>query len=79
VWSLSRHPNYFAEQAMWITIYLFSVAATGRYINWSFIGSLLLTLLFRGSADLSEGISANKYSAYKEYMKNTPMFIPKLF
>jgi len=79
VWKFSRHPNYFSEQAIWVTIYIFSIAATGRYINWSFIGSLLLMLLFRGSADLSEGISAKKYPAYKEYMQKTPMFIPKLF
>jgi steroid 5-alpha reductase family enzyme len=79
LFSVSRHPNYFAEQAIWVTVYLFSVAATGRLINWSFIGSLLLLLLFRGSADFSEGISAEKYPAYKEYQKKTPMFIPKIF
>jgi len=64
---------------MWVTIYLFSIAATSRYINWSFIGSLLLILLFKGSADLSEEISAQKYPAYQEYMQKTPRFIPKLF
>ena len=79
LWKYSRHPNYFAEQAMWVTIYLFSIAATSRYINWSFIGSLLLILLFKGSADLSEEISAQKYPAYQEYMQKTPRFIPKLF
>ena len=25
----SRHPNYFAEQAMWIVIYLFTITVTG--------------------------------------------------
>jgi steroid 5-alpha reductase family enzyme len=25
----SRHPNYFAEQAMWIVIYLFTISVTG--------------------------------------------------
>lgn len=64
---------------MWVTIYLFSIAATGRYINWSFIGSLLLILLFKGSGDLSEEIYTQKYTAYQEYMQNTPRFIPKLF
>jgi len=42
----SRHPNFFAEQCIWVCIYLFSVAATGRILNWSITGSLLLMLLF---------------------------------
>jgi steroid 5-alpha reductase family enzyme len=46
LFSRSRHPNYFAEQAIWASLYVFSVAATGRFINWSSIGSLLLMLLF---------------------------------
>jgi steroid 5-alpha reductase family enzyme len=79
VWSRSRHPNYFSEQAIWASVYIFSIAATGRVINWTMIGSLLLMLLFQGSADFSEGISAEKYPAYKEYCKKTPKFIPRLF
>jgi len=43
------------------------------------IGSLLLMLLFRGSADVSEGISASKYPEYKNYQKTVPIFIPRLW
>ena len=78
LWSLTRHPNYFAEQSLWLSFYVFSIAATGRFINWTMIGSLLLMLLFRGSADVSEGISASKYPEYKNYQKTVPIFIPKL-
>jgi steroid 5-alpha reductase family enzyme len=79
LWSVSRHPNYFAEQAIWLSMYVFSIASTGRFINWTMIGSLLLMLLFKGSADLSEGISAGKYPEYKKYQEKTPMFFPKLW
>lgn len=78
LWSRSRHPNYFAEQAIWVTFFLFSVAATGMP-NWSMAGCLLLILLFQGSANLSEGIQAQKYSGYRDYQKRTPRFIPRLF
>jgi steroid 5-alpha reductase family enzyme len=47
LWSLSRHPNYFAEQAIWVSFYLFSVAASGQWINWSSSGALLLIVLFK--------------------------------
>lgn len=79
LWSKVRHPNYAAEQAIWITFYFFSVSATGRWINWSMAGCLLLMLLFQGSSDFSEAISAEKYPLYKEYQKKVGRFFPKLF
>jgi steroid 5-alpha reductase family enzyme len=79
LWSKVRHPNYAAEQAIWITFYFFSVASTGRWINWSMAGCLLLMLLFQGSSDFSEAISAEKYPLYKEYQKKVGRFFPKLF
>lgn len=78
LWSYMRHPNYAAEQAIWIVFYLFSVSATGIYINWSIAGCLLLLLLFKGSSDFSEGISERKYNAYKDYKKRVGRFLPKL-
>jgi len=46
LWALVRHPNYSAEQAIWISFYLFSVSATGEWFNWSITGAILLVLLF---------------------------------
>lgn len=79
LWKWVRHPNYAAEQAIWITIYFFSVAATGQWINWSIAGCLLLVILFKGSSDFSEKISAEKYPKYKDYILNTGRFFPFLF
>jgi steroid 5-alpha reductase family enzyme len=77
LWSWCRHPNYFAEQSFWVVFYGFSVAATGRWVNGSAAGFILLLLLFQGSANFSEGISAGKYPAYKKYCESRPRFIPK--
>jgi steroid 5-alpha reductase family enzyme len=79
LWAKVRHPNYAAEQAIWISFYLFSVAATGRWINGSMVGAVLLLLLFQGSADFSEKISAEKYPEYREYLRKVGRFFPKLF
>lgn len=76
LWSLSRHPNYFAEQGVWISLYLFSISASGSIINWSISGSLLLVVLFMGSSSFGEEISAGKYPEYKEYQKRVPRFLP---
>jgi len=77
LWSWSRHPNYAAEQAIWVVFYLFSIVATGLWINWSIAGCLLLILLFKGSSDFSEGISEGKYPEYAEYKKRVGRFLPK--
>ncbi len=78
LWGRVRHPNYAAEQAIWLSFYLFSVAATGRWLNWSLTGAILLCLLFLGSSDFSEKISAGKYPAYKDYQKRVGRFFPVL-
>jgi steroid 5-alpha reductase family enzyme len=43
------------------------------------MGIILLLLLFQGSADFSEKISAEKYPAYKDYLKRVPRFLPKIW
>ena len=79
LWAFVRHPNYAGEQAIWISFYLFSATCTGRPINWSMAGCLLLMVLFQSSSDFSEGISSKKYAAYAEYKKRVGRFIPKFW
>jgi len=78
LWGIVRHPNYAMEQSIWVIFYLFSVNATGQWVNWTIGGCILLLILFKGSSDFSEELSANKYPAYKDYQKNVPRFIPFL-
>lgn len=76
LWAFSRHPNYFGEQGVWISFYFFSVIASGQWLNWSVAGCLLLVVLFQGSSNFSEEISAEKYPAYKDYQKRVNRFLP---
>ncbi len=76
LWAHMRHPNYMAEQAIWIVFYFYSVIATGYWINWTITGGLLLVLLFKGSSDFSESISEEKYPDYKRYQKSVGRFLP---
>ncbi|MCB0760179.1 MAG: DUF1295 domain-containing protein [Flavobacteriales bacterium] len=76
LWAWMRHPNYAAEQSIWVVFYLFSVVATGIPFNWTIAGCLLLILLFKGSSDFSEAVSAEKYPAYKTYQKRVGRFLP---
>jgi steroid 5-alpha reductase family enzyme len=79
LWGKMRHPNYAAEQAVWIVFYFFSVSATGSWLNWSVVGMILLVLLFWGSSNFSESISEGKYPDYAEYRKKVSRFVPFRF
>jgi len=72
----SRHPNFFCEQAMWWTYYVFSIAAGAGWLNWTITGAVLLTLLFQGSTNLTEKLSARKYPAYADYQRTTNRLMP---
>jgi steroid 5-alpha reductase family enzyme len=72
----SRHPNFFCEQAIWWSLYLFGVAAGGGWINLSLIGPVGLTLLFHGSTSFTEELSMKKYPAYADYKKRTSRLVP---
>ncbi len=78
LWGYVRHPNFIAEQCIWISFYFFGVAATGKWINWTLAGPLLLILLFLGSTRMTENISSGKYPGYAAYRKDVPKFIPGL-
>ena len=76
LWNLSRHPNYFAEQSVWCSFYVFSIAAGIGIINWSIAGALLLIVLFQGSSAFGEEITSSKYPGYDRYCQETPRFFP---
>lgn len=79
LWGLSRHPNYFAEQGIWCTFYLFTIAAGMDIINWTMIGALLILVLFQASSAFGEEISGGKYPTYKAYCDSLPRFFPKFW
>lgn len=76
LWSVSRHPNYFGEQAIWASLYLFSIGAGLYFFNWSIVGALLLIILFIGSSIFAEEISKSKYTEYANYQKKVSKFFP---
>jgi steroid 5-alpha reductase family enzyme len=72
----SRHPNFFCEQGMWWSFYLFAVAASGRWLDWPIAGPAILSLLFQGSTTLTERITLKKYPDYAVYQRTTSRLLP---
>lgn len=78
LFSIVRKPNYAAEQMIWISYYIFSVAASSQLWNWSCGGFISLIILFQGSGWLTEQITVRKYPAYAEYQRLVPLYIPNV-
>jgi steroid 5-alpha reductase family enzyme len=76
LFSTSRHPNFFAEQAQWWVLFFFGAIAADSVMQWTIVGPVLLTALFIGSYRLAEEISSSKYPAYVEYQKRVSPLIP---
>eukprot|EP00515_Schizochytrium_aggregatum_P014421 CAMPEP_0202083432 /NCGR_PEP_ID=MMETSP0964-20121228/23910_1 /ASSEMBLY_ACC=CAM_ASM_000500 /TAXON_ID=4773 /ORGANISM="Schizochytrium aggregatum, Strain ATCC28209" /LENGTH=180 /DNA_ID=CAMNT_0048651145 /DNA_START=1 /DNA_END=540 /DNA_ORIENTATION=- len=76
LFSICRHPNYAAEQGMWIVMYMFALNVASQradepiFVHWTGLGALLLVLLFYPSSLLSESITASKYADYAAYQRS---------
>jgi steroid 5-alpha reductase family enzyme len=76
LFSWSRHPNFFCEQAMWWAFYLFSIAAGAPLFNLALAGPIALVLIFQGSTAFTEKLTVEKYPAYAEYQRRVSRLWP---
>ena len=76
LWSCSRHPNFFFEQAQWWLFFLIGAAAAGTVLVWTVVGAALLTVLFIGSTMFTESITRGKYPEYAEYQSRVSPIVP---
>ena len=76
LWRLSRHPNFFFEQAQWWALFFFGAIAAGSVLQWTVLGAALLTGLFIGSTTFTESITRSKYPEYADYQATTSPVVP---
>jgi len=78
LWSWSRHPNFAAEQTIWIILYQWGCFTSNVLYNWTFLGAISYIMLFQASTWFTELISSQKYPEYKEYQQRVGKFLPKM-
>ncbi|KAI5370198.1 hypothetical protein Slin14017_G010770 [Septoria linicola] len=76
LWKFSRHPNFAAEQCIWILLYQWSCFKSDTMYNWTAIGAISYSLVFQGSTPITEWISGGKYPEYARYKQHVGKFIP---
>jgi steroid 5-alpha reductase family enzyme len=77
LFAYSRHPNFFAEQCIWVAFSMFAAASSSpvNYFTPVIVGPVLLILLFQGSTAFTESITAKKYAEYKKYQECTSTLV----
>ena len=78
LWAWSRHPNFAAEQGVWVALYQWACWESESYMNWCFVPAFSYLILFQSSTWLTELLSAGKYPDYKIYQKRVGKFLPKI-
>jgi len=76
LWRVSRHPNFFFEQAQWWLFFLIGASAAGTVLVWTVVGAALLTVLFVGSTIFTESITRSKYPEYADYQARVSPIVP---
>ena len=81
LWKFSRHPNYFGDLMVWVSIFLFSVSSKNfLFIAISAISPLLMGLIFyKITGPIMDSALALSKPGYKEYMQNSNSIIPRIF
>lgn len=81
VWAWSRHPNYFFEWLIWLSVALFAIELSGNWL-WgylAFIGPICMFWLLRyvsGVPPLEQHMVAKYGERYMAYQQSTSVFFP---
>jgi len=83
LWKRSRHTNYFGEITLWLGITLMSLPVLSGLQLITLISPVFVFILLTkiSGVSMQEARAKKKWKdneAYQEYLKNTPMLIPKL-
>jgi steroid 5-alpha reductase family enzyme len=84
LFSLSRHPNFFAEMSLWFVVYSFGVSSRvssfelAQLFNYTLLAPVQLLLIFQGSTWLTEMLTLQKYPLYAEYQGRVSRLVPFL-
>lgn len=77
LWKYSRHPNYFFEWCIWLSLSIFALNSPLALL--AFLSPLVIYVVLTqiSGVKLSEEVSlAKRGEAYKEYMSRTSSFFP---
>jgi steroid 5-alpha reductase family enzyme len=77
LWKYSRHPNYFFEFLIWVSISLFILGLPYGWFSILLPAVMLYLLLYKtGIPETEKHMEASKGEVYTEYQRRTSKFFP---
>ena len=79
LWKYSRHPNYFGDLVVWISIFTFSISSENLlFIAGSFLSPLIMgSIFYYITGPMMDQAMMRSRPDYKKYMENSNSLIPK--
>ncbi len=79
LWKYSRHPNYFGDLVVWISIFTFSISSENLlFIAGSFLSPLIMgSIFYYITGPMMDQAMMQSRPDYKKYMENSNSLIPK--
>ena len=79
LWKYSRHPNYFGDLVVWISIFTFSISSENLlFIAGSFLSPLIMgSIFYYITGPMMDQAMMQSRLDYKKYMENSNSLIPK--
>ena len=79
LWKFSRHPNYFGDLVVWISIFSFSISSENLLlITGSILSPLIMGLIFYYiTGPIMDQAMMQSRPDYKKYMENSNSLLPK--
>ena len=79
LWKYSRHPNYFGDLVVWISIFTFSISSENLlFIAVSFLSPLIMgSIFYYITGPMMDQAMMQSRPDYKKYMENSNSLIPK--
>ena len=80
LWKYSRHPNYFGDLVVWISIFTFSISSENLLlISGAFLSPLIMgSIFYYITGPIMDQAMMQSRPDYKKYMENSNSLIPKL-
>ncbi|HEY9033839.1 MAG TPA: DUF1295 domain-containing protein [Pseudomonadales bacterium] len=77
LWGWSRHPNYFGEIMVWVSLALFGLAAYPQGWWWQIIGAVAMLVMFlAASIPMMEKRSLERRPQYQHTIDRVSMLVP---
>lgn len=79
LWKYSRHPNYFGDLLVWVSIFSFSISSQNIYlIMGSFLSPLIMgSIFYYITGPIMDLAMMQSRPDYKNYMENSNSLFPK--